>query len=241
MSEVSNNYLDYVYGEQHAEDLERARQSLFLSDMGAFLASFVAFDVAGAGSRMPKWQAGRIGGTKNVKRTRLDVDAHLLQMDCNSFRRKYRMNRDSFYKLLDILEPHIAGTGKNRATPGGIPNGPITKASRLSMAIRYCAGGDPMDIADHHGVSTDEVPRSVWKIVDAIHKAPQLNIEFPLTHEAQKDVADGFSEKSKLNIDCCVGAIDIILIWIHKPSKCDVEVIQFGPANFFVDAKRSSV
>ena len=54
MSEVSNDYLDYVYGEQHAEDLERARQSLFLSDMGAFLASFVAFDVAGAGSRMPK-------------------------------------------------------------------------------------------------------------------------------------------------------------------------------------------
>ena len=47
------------------------------------------------------------------------------------------------------------------------------------MAIWYCAGGDPVNIADHHGVKTDEVLRSIWKVVDAIHKAPQLYIIFP--------------------------------------------------------------
>ena len=50
--------------------------------------------------------------------------------------------------------------------------------SCLSMALRYCAGGDPTDISDHRRVKDDEVLHSAWGVVDAIHKAPQLNIVF---------------------------------------------------------------
>jgi hypothetical protein len=50
------------------------------------------------------------------------------------------------------------------------------------MALRYFAGGDPLDISDFHGVHDDEVLRSVWFVVDAIHASPELNIKFPESH-----------------------------------------------------------
>jgi hypothetical protein len=57
------------------------------------------------------------------------------------------------------------------------------------VALRYCTGWAPLDIADIYGASPDEATESVpvwatesvpvWVIVDAIHKAPQLEIKYP--------------------------------------------------------------
>ena len=148
------------------------------------------------------------------------------------------MSKISFSWLYDILEPHLNSTCVTRSAPGSVPNGPITMISCLAMALRYCAGGDPADIADHHGVNVVEVTRSVWDVINAIHAAPQLNITFPKTHEEQELVANGFVSKSDLDINTCAGAIDGILIWIHKPSKRDVKAIQFGPSKFFCGQKK---
>ena len=239
MSDNNNNaYLHHLYSEQYAEDLERAGRAVFTADVAAMFAGLAAFNSAEAGRQSPKRHAGRIGGAKTFKRQRLDIVDHFNRMDPRLFRRKYRMIKTSFYTLLDILDPYLPSTGEDRAKPGSVPNGPITKSSRLSMALRYCAGGDPADIADHHGVKTDEVLKSVWAVVDAIHKAPQLNIVFPQSPEEQDNVAQGFKAKSDLDIDVCAGAIDGILIWIHKPSKNDAKAIQFGPAKFFCGRKK---
>ena len=238
MSDTANDdYLCHLYGEQYAEDLERLRRDLFVSDMGALVASIAAFNSASAARQSMK-HGGGVLGAKHVKRQRLDVDDHFSRMDHRLFCKKYRMGKDSFYTLLDILEPHMKSTGEDRGRPGSVPNGPITKSSRLSMALRYCAGGDPADIADHHGVKTDELTKSIWNVVDAINLAPQLDIKFPSSHRAQKDIANGFKEKSNIDIDISVGTIDGILIWIHKPSKNDVEAFKFGPAKFFCGRKK---
>lgn len=146
------------------------------------------------------------------------------------------MGKDAFFKLFDIIAPFMPGTGER--VGGGVPNGPITKVSRLAMALRYCAGGDPADIADHHGVEVGEVNNSVWDVVDAIHNAPELEIKFPETATEQQDLADGFKTKSEIGIPMCVGAIDGILIWIHMPSATDVEGIKFGPSKFFCGRKK---
>ena len=42
-----------------------------------------------------------------------------------------------------------------------------------------------MDICDSHKVASSEPLRSVWIVVDAIHKASQLKIVFPATHDEQ--------------------------------------------------------
>ena len=78
------------------------------------------------------------------------------------------MTKESFWRLLDILQGHLPSTGEEQST-GAVPNGPVTKAARLSMALRSFAGGDSLDICDNHGVHPEEVRKSVWDIVDAIH------------------------------------------------------------------------
>ena len=73
---------------------------------------------------------------------------------------------------------------------GIVPYRVITKIAPLSMALWICAGEDPLDISDHHGVELDEPMRSVWIVVDAIHATPQSDIKFPQTHIKQLNVAN---------------------------------------------------
>ena len=172
MSDIyKNDYLQHLYSEQYAEDLERVQNVLFASQTGSVLASLT--DFTWTSDPTPKRHEGRADGSKTIKRIRLDMDEHISIMDQRLFRRKYRMDKIAFYKLLDILSSYLPSTGEKRKKPGSVSNGPITKSARLSMALRYCAGGDPLDICDHHGVNKDEVLKSVWAVVDAIHKAPR--------------------------------------------------------------------
>lgn len=138
---------------------------------------------------------------------------------------------------MDIIEHHLPSTGEKRNKPGGVPNGVVTKEARLSMAIRYFAGGDPLDIADIHGVSPIEVVRSVWDVVDAIHLSPELKITFPETWEEQTETMLGFKSKSRIGIDCCFGAIDGMLVWMNKPTVHDQLALGFGPTKFFCGRK----
>jgi len=123
---------------------------------------------------------------------------------------------------------------------GKTPNGPITLATRLAIALRYFCGGDPKDIGLAHGVNaTNEVLKSVWFVVDAIHAAESMDIKFPTSHDEQRRIAEGFRRKSRIGLSNCVGAIDGLLVWIHKPSLKDIiENIKFGPKKFFCRRKK---
>jgi len=186
----------------------------------------------------PSKQLGRKPGSKTKKRVRLDVDEAFKSMDDHHFRRKYRMSRESYYILLDIIKEHLPPTGEKRAKPGSVPNGPITHSARLSMALRIAAGGDAIDIADYHGVGVDEPMTSFWSVVDAINATKQLDIVFPTDHAEQLKLAQEFQDKSDIDIPCCVGAIDGILIWIHKPSDDDCAAMGIGPTKFFCGRKK---
>ena len=101
-------------------------------------------------------------------------------MDEHVFQRRYRMEKQLFWRLLEILKDKIPDSSNSKK--GALPNGPITARARLSMALRFCAGGNQLDIADLHGVSSNEVIYSLWDLVDAIHSLPELTISFPETH-----------------------------------------------------------
>ena len=60
-----------------------------------------------------------------------------------------------------MLDPFLPNTGEEEC-PNRLPNGPITKMSRLCRALRYFAGGDPLDIDDYHGVCKGQTLISVW-------------------------------------------------------------------------------
>jgi hypothetical protein len=133
------------------------------------------------------------------------------------------------------VKPTRTSTKKNR---NGAPNGLIHSAIRLSIALRFFAGGSAYDIALVHGVSYVEVYRSVWRVVDAVNQCAELCIQFPSDHQAQKDIAQGFQRKSSAKFDCCVGAVDGILIWTEKPRPDDCKRTKCGPKKFLCGRKK---
>jgi hypothetical protein len=226
-----NNWEDYLFDEDE-DDLRMVAKRRRHTMHAAYAAASIASTAMSVGKRK-----GRQPGAKTKKRERLDVDKVFQTMDDRHFRRKYRMDKDSFYNLLYIIKEQLPKTGEDRVR-GSVPNGAITHSARLSMALRVAAGGDVLDIADYHGVNEDEAMASFWFVVDAINNTPQLNIVFPETYEEQEHLAAEFKKKSEIGIACCIGAIDGILIWIHKPTEANCKDMGVGPVKFFCGRKK---
>ena len=179
----------------------------------------------GVGSRL---------GCGTMKRHRKSYVELLAEFGPNKFRRMYRMHEHTFLTLFHLLDPFMK-CAKIRKR-GATPNGAITKENRLLMALRFFAGGCKHDIGIVHGVSENEVYRSVWRVVDAVHQQHHLNITFPQTHHEQANVAAGFQFKSDAGFSNCVGCIDGMLIWTSKPSE-KTEDLGVGPSKFFCQRK----
>ena len=75
------------------------------------------------------------------------------------------MSKGLFWKLHGILEIHLQQVSEDQRGPP--PNGQVSTAARLSMAICWFAGGEAADIFQVHGVGHKEVYISVWQVVDA--------------------------------------------------------------------------
>ncbi len=213
------NYQEHLDDEDELDALHQAKRRkeaiIYASAIATVAAASIPFGVLASAHQ------GRVPGAKMVKRQRLTVDDYCQTLSDKHFRRRYGMGKESFWNLLHIVGDHLPSTGENRKN-GCVPNGPISHAAHLSMALRIAAGADPLDVATNHGVNDNQPMVSFWLVIDAIHKSPQLDIQFPTSHEEQEKVAKEFQSKSSIGISCCVGAIDGILIWIHKPSDSDV-------------------
>jgi len=98
---------------------------------------------------------GRIKCSKTATRIRVTVPEIFESLGPPLVRKSYRMTQESFWMLFDILENKIPNP-KIRTNGGGTKNGIISKASRLSMALRYCAVGDPCEICLIHKVCPAE-------------------------------------------------------------------------------------
>ena len=79
------------------------------------------------------------------------------------------------------------------------------------MAIRFFAGGSPIDIMLNHGVGFCTVFSSIWGVVDCVNSCDVLKFDFP-NHEEQQTISDGFKQMSGASFSNVVGAIDGILI-----------------------------
>jgi DDE superfamily endonuclease len=154
-------------------------------------------------------------------------------------RRAYRMEPASFWKLCRLLIPLLAKAASNKKKwKNGAKNGLIPTPTKISVALRYFAGGSPYDIALVHGIGYTDVFRSVWTVVDAVNACPELDFGYPTDHEQQQEIADGFKSVSRGIFNCCAGAIDGILIWLEKPSERHCELSECGSKKFFCGRKK---
>jgi hypothetical protein len=160
------------------------------------------------------------------------------------FRRAYRMSYETFWKLHAILEPQILASNasstmrpKSSCPPPPIANGKILTSVRLACALRYFAGASPYDLMTSFGISHVSVLESVWIVVQAINCCDDFLLEYPESHEKQQRIAAEFKDASGVDFDNCAGAIDGILIWIHKPSESDAATSGCGRKKFLCARK----
>ena len=132
------------------------------------------------------------------------------------------MSYKTFRDLALLLGPGIIlASGKKQDSKNNLPNGPILPEVRLACALRWFAGGSVYDIMTTYGISHTDALDSCWYVVDAVNSDRRFDIVFPDDPDLQKRIAEGFRQVSTAYFGCCAGAIDGILIWIHKPSMRD--------------------
>ena len=92
-----------------------------------------------------------------VRRKRKCVSDIFAELGPTFTKRSYRMSETSFWKLYNMVAPFYPKQKrrrKRRARRGkqNYPNKKIVISLRLSIAIRYFAGGCPLDTMSAHGV-----------------------------------------------------------------------------------------
>jgi DDE superfamily endonuclease len=120
----------------------------------------------------------------------------------------------------------------------GAVNGFVLPDLALSAAIRYFAGGQVLDIAISHRLSTSEVYQCIWDVVDLINESPELSpLKYPSCYHIQRQIAKDFEARSKVCFCNCGGCIDGILLWIEKPTKADCEMAGVDSGKFYCARK----
>jgi DDE superfamily endonuclease len=137
--------------------------------------------------------------------------------------RRLRMRKDSFQKLVQLLEEDLLVDEACADLRGG----PIIPELCVYCALRFLAGGSYLDISDIAGISQASFYRVVWKTVTAIVKSPALRIRFPRTAEEISSAIAGFASVStEQAIQNCVGVVDGYLLRCRVPSKKEVKNVR---------------
>jgi hypothetical protein len=142
----------------------------------------------------------------------------------------YRMSKRAFRILLDVLRPLLTPSRKIWDRNRGKFTGPnllheeyyyIPPEIKLSIGLRFLAGGRELDIHRLHGISTSASIKARNAVILAILHTPSIG---PVILKLQDE--DYLSEKTRLFVKArpsnplashCIGAIDGLGIQIHDP------------------------
>ena len=105
MSEDS--FDEHLANEDDFELRSRAKKRRVAVGIASAVANIASSIVSFAG-RSFNYGGGRKSGAKTIKCDRVDIDKQIHQLDDRHFRRKYRMDKDSFYQPLDIISRIIS-------------------------------------------------------------------------------------------------------------------------------------
>jgi hypothetical protein len=133
------------------------------------------------------------------------------------FNTVFRMKPESFTLLVSWIKPYlVVNELQSKRSSSGIP--PLTTEMMLLCLLWYLAGGNPQQIRDRAQCSRATFYVVVWRVMDAIHRLPQMKITRPRNIEGLNELRRGFTSISTKGImDGCVGAIDGYLCTINPP------------------------
>ena len=130
-------------------------------------------------------------------------------------RQSYRMTMEHFWRLYDLLEPFMSPEPLPAPKDTENWNQPL----RIKAALRFFAGGDPVDIASDHSIpSLWLLEEYIYDVVAAINECQALAIAFPESHDEQREIAAGFELfKSDIGITECCGALGGMMLLTELP------------------------
>eukprot|EP00873_Tetraselmis_striata_P003656 jgi/Tetstr1/423920/TSEL_014543.t1 len=164
------------------------------------------------------WPSGFkvVGRKANKKRRRMDWHDRW-DMDDADWQRRYKISKDRFAEIVATVRDDVEACDKKQGGRGS--GGVISAELRLSMALRYFAGGHYLDIADLHGVAPGAVHLSVALVIKALLKHYQDKwITIPLNDSDKLDaMAREFWELSGETMSGCIGCVDGIVLPIELP------------------------
>ena len=140
----------------------------------------------------------------------------------NGFQSRYHMTKESFVKLLFILEDDLTVDEhqSRRSTRG---NCPITSVVMLATGLRYLGGAKPQEISDIYKISIPSVHRVINMFLDAVEHSDELQIKIPTTDGELRSHANEWNRRSGASglYYGAVGAIDGWLACTNKPTRRD--------------------
>ena len=111
-------------------------------------------------------------------RQRLDMQKHIGAMTEREFARYYRVDRQSFADIVEMITPPLPELRKRRKRGRKSSGGFVEFDLRLSMALRYLAGGSYLDIMYLHGVSRSTCYKHIFGTLKAMDMAlPEFTLD----------------------------------------------------------------
>ena len=162
-------------------------------------------------------------GPKRRPRTLFDWAYHDYVLSERDFKLRYRVTKESFAKLHEMLKPSIETKNKTKAGNARI-GGAVDSRVRLALTLRYIAGAMMNDLALVYRISVSECFESMWRVIAAVHAHPALEITSSWVDNPEKLAEleagfanDHFKRYKSFSWRGQVGAVDGIGIHIVNP------------------------
>jgi hypothetical protein len=118
---------------------------------------------------------------KNSHRNRGFAVNEIQNLSESVFTRMFRLDRDSFYELAEVLDSKLHRDAMKATCSSGSP---ITTVTRLAVTLRWLAGGSYIDLCFAWGVSVASFYGEngvLWPTIEALDD--HLKLGFPLKDE----------------------------------------------------------
>ena len=148
----------------------------------------------------------------NIFRGSFDFMAFSSTVSDTQFRRMYRMSRKTFQTLAALLIGDDLRVFDDR-------RGRFGAREKLSMTIRWLAGGSYLDVAINHHCA----PQTLYSFIEETMKEMdrKLKIRFPVESPDELEKNSHAFSRGRSPLTGCVGAIDGIAIAIQEPETCN--------------------
>lgn len=140
----------------------------------------------------------------------------------SNFRRMFRMDRDSFFELVEKLDGIIKIDTQMAINSSGSP---ISNVCRLAATLRWLAGASYLDLCWAWGIAHGtfySVDRGVlWPTIDALDSMFELGLDVD-NEFSLESLSEGFDRHSGGLMKGCVMAIDGLLVRTRAPTVNEV-------------------